>query len=93
MSSTESAARAENEVLTNSQPMEDNSASQEEEGVKMEWHLYQHEDGSGDWVVQGIDIDGEGEIFTTMFTDSDAEARARAYYDWQLSIDRKSIAA
>lgn len=78
--------------LTASQPMEDNSASQLEE-AKMEWHIYQHEDGSGDWVVQGIDVDGEGEIFTTMFTDSDAESRARAYYDWRLSMDRKPIAA
>lgn len=49
----------------------------------MEWHIFAHEDNSGDWVVQGIDVEREGRIFTTIFSDSDAEQRAREYYEWE----------
>jgi hypothetical protein len=79
----------ENSVLTSQQPLEQNSASEAKER-KMEWHIYPHEDRSGDWVVQGIDINGEGEIFTTIFTDADAEARAREYYEWQVVAQQKA---
>jgi hypothetical protein len=92
MSSNDRAAEVKKEVLTDSQPMEDNSASQEEE-KKMEWSIYPHEDGSGDWVVEALNIDGEGEIFTTIFTNSDAESRAREYYAWQTtSVERPAAA-
>lgn len=79
----------ENSVLTVKQPPEDNAASDAKE-KNMEWHIYPHEDRSGDWVVQGINIDGEGEMFTTIFTDSDAEARAREYYQWQSAAQQKA---
>ena len=82
----------ESSPLTDGGLVEDNSASQTKE-TKMEWHIYPHEDGSGDWVVQGINVDEEGEIFTTIFTDSNAEARAREYCNWQRAADNKSIAA
>jgi len=71
----------EHSVLTSEQPLADNSSPQTEE-APMEWHLYPHEDQSGDWVVQGIDSDGEGQIYTTIFTDADAQARAKEYYDF-----------
>lgn len=57
------------------------SPSQRE--VPMEWNIYPHEDGSGDWVVQAINFAGDGELYTTIFTDSNAEDRAREYYNWQ----------
>jgi hypothetical protein len=75
--------------LTQEQPLAENSASDAKE-KNMEWHIYAHEDASGDWVVQGIDINGEGEIFTTIFTDADAEARAREYYEWQSNAQQKA---
>lgn len=81
-----------NELLTSSQQPGENS-DPEGEDKNMEWHIYEHEDGSGNWVVQGINIGGEGEIFTTIFADSDAEARAREYYKWQSATAKQSIAA
>jgi hypothetical protein len=48
----------------------------------MEWAVYPHEDGSGDWVVEAINIEGEGEIYTTIFSGPSAEQRARKYAEW-----------
>jgi hypothetical protein len=50
------------------------------------------EGASGDWVVQAINLPGEGEMYTTIFSDSDAEARAKEYYRWKTS-SRELIAA
>jgi hypothetical protein len=75
--------------LTTGHPTGENSASQMEE-PKMEWHIYPHEDGSGDWIVQGINVDGEGQIYTTIFTDADAQSRAREYYEFQQSSVAKA---
>lgn len=47
----------------------------------MQWEIFPHEDQSGDWVVQAINIDGEGEIYTTIFSDADAEKRAKEYLE------------
>lgn len=55
------------------------------EAHPMEWNLYPHEDNSGDWVVESINLDGEGQIYTTIFSGSDAERRAREYYDMKLT--------
>lgn len=52
-------------------------------GVCMEYEAYPHEDGSGDWVVEGIDIDGEGEICTTIFSGCNARRRAEEYASWK----------
>jgi len=49
----------------------------------MEWNVYQHEDGSGDWVVEAINFSGDGELATTIFSGCEAESRARQYCDWQ----------
>lgn len=57
----------------------------------MIWSLYPHEDGSGDWVVEGIDIDDEGELYTAVFSGSDAERRAREYCEWR--SQSKALAA
>jgi hypothetical protein len=49
----------------------------------MEWNLYPHEDNSGDWVVEATNPSGEGQIYTTIFSGSSAESRAREYCDWK----------
>lgn len=59
----------------------------------MEWNVFPHEDASGDWVVQAINFDGDGEIYTTIFSDSDAQARAKEYHDWKSSSSRQIVAA
>jgi hypothetical protein len=51
----------------------------------MQFSVYPHEDNSGDWVVEAIDIDGEGEILTAIFSGRDAQKRAESYADWQRS--------
>jgi hypothetical protein len=45
--------------------------------------MFPHEDGSGDWVVEAINFTGDGEIYTTIFSGSNAEQRARDYYEWK----------
>jgi hypothetical protein len=49
----------------------------------MEWNIYPHEDGSGDWVVEAINHEDDGQIYTTIFSGSDTEKRAREYFDWK----------
>jgi hypothetical protein len=52
----------------------------------MEWDIFRSEDGSGNWVVQAMNFDGDGEIYTVTFSDFDAKARAREYYNWKTKI-------
>jgi len=49
----------------------------------MEWHIFPHEDGSGDWIVQAINFAGDGQLYTTIFSDSNAERRAQEFLGWQ----------
>jgi hypothetical protein len=39
----------------------------------------------GDYRVEAIDQEGDGEIFTAIFTGPDAGARAHEYADWKNS--------
>jgi len=58
----------------------------------MEWDIFKSEDGSGNWVVQAMNFDGDGEIYTVTFSDLDAEGRAREYYNWKTNAtDRQGI--
>jgi hypothetical protein len=59
----------------------------------MQFEVYRHEDGSGDWVVEMIDVEGEGEIFTTIFSGSLAKQRADNYLNWQKNHPSHSEAA
>lgn len=35
------------------------------------------------WLVEAINLPGEGEIFSALFTGPDDEKRAREYADWK----------
>ncbi|HMH05048.1 MAG TPA: hypothetical protein VK579_00060 [Terriglobales bacterium] len=60
----------------------------------MEWDIFKSEDGSGNWLVQAMNFDGDGEIYTVTFSDSDAKARAIEYYNWKTTVaDRQAIHA
>ncbi len=48
----------------------------------MQWEIYPHEDNSGDWVVEGVNFSGDGEIQTTIFSGTSAESRAKQYLAW-----------
>jgi len=52
----------------------------------VEWDIFKSEDGSGSWVVQAMDFDGDGEIYTVTFSDCNAKARAREYYNWKIGV-------
>ncbi len=39
----------------------------------------------GDYRVEAIDTQSEGEVYTTIFTGPDAPARAQEYADWKNS--------
>ena len=53
----------------------------------MQWEIFQHEDGSGDWVVESVNFAGDGEIYTTIFSGASAEVRAKAYLAWVRTAD------
>src|SRR5271157_2665676 len=55
------------------------AADAREKETIMQFSVYPHEDNSGDWVVEAIDIDGEGEILTAIFSGRDAQSRAESY--------------
>jgi len=38
---------------------------------------------AGDYRVEAIDTEADGEIYTAIFTGPDAEARAEEYADWK----------
>jgi hypothetical protein len=56
----------------------------------MQWEMFPHEDGSGDWVVEGINIANEGEIVTTICSGSYAESRANEFYLWKNPAAQKA---
>ena len=45
----------------------------------MKWEVAARENGSGDWVVEGINFSGDGEIYVTLFSGPDSEKRAKDY--------------
>ena len=60
----------------------------------MQFDVYPHEDNSGDWVVSMMDLDGEGEILTAIFSGGNARQRAEEYADWKhRMIIRQATAA
>ncbi len=46
----------------------------------------------GDYRVEAIDSDGDGEVYTAIFVGPDAEFRAREYADWKNSSQQARLA-
>lgn len=62
----------------------------------MEFNVYPHEDNSGDWVVEAIDLNGDGEIRTAIFSGRGARESAEEYANWKqrsLIESRKPVMA
>jgi hypothetical protein len=57
-------------------------------GCTLQWEIFPHEDGFGDWTVEAINFTGGGELFTAIFTASSAEDRAREYSVWKAEAVR-----
>jgi hypothetical protein len=47
----------------------------------MEWNLFEDKINKGDWRVEGINHESEGEVEVAIFCGVNAEQRARNYYD------------
>jgi hypothetical protein len=58
----------------------------------MEWEVFPHEEGSGDWAVEAINFAADGEIFTAIFSGPSAEERAREYVAWKAEAVTKARA-
>ena len=50
---------------------------------RVKHEVFAAEDGSGDYIVEAIELPGEGEIFTAVFSGPDAQNRAEEYAAWQ----------
>jgi hypothetical protein len=68
--------------LTTSQPVGENSASQDEE-TKMEWPFFEDKLNPGDWRVEATDFENEGNVYVAIFSGPDAHARAEEYARWK----------
>ncbi len=53
----------------------------------MQYEVVEHRDHPGEWVVEAIDHDREGEIYGAVFYGPDAQDRAEEYAAWKQSVD------
>ena len=49
----------------------------------VEYKVIQSEDNPEEWIVEAIDFESEGEIYTAIFGGWDAEKRAEEYANWK----------
>ena len=69
-------------VLTNQQPLEENSAPEPGEITQMQIEVFADKQFPNDWHVEAIDTKS-GDIFQAVFAGPEAEQRAREYAEWQ----------
>ena len=48
----------------------------------MEYEIFESRDFPEEWIVEGIDYESDGEIYTTIFCRSKAKTRAESYLAW-----------
>ncbi len=53
--------------------------------TKLEYEVIEDRKYPGDWRVEAINRDGDGEVFVAIFSGPDAEARAAEYAAWKNS--------
>ena len=69
---------AENNVLTSGSPLGENASVNSGE-VRMEWKCFEDKRNAGDWRVEAIDFDDEGQVYVTIFSGPQAQMRAEEY--------------
>lgn len=69
---------AETSVLTAGQSIEENPTV-ESEGGSMEWECIEDMRHPGDWRVEAIDHEHEGQVYVAIFSGPDAQERAEEY--------------
>src|SRR6266404_3023251 len=60
-------------------------------GNAMEWISVQDRRNQGDWRVEGIDFDNEGQVYVTIFSGPDAQERADEYAEWKNAEQLQSL--
>lgn len=53
--------------------------------TKLEYEVVEDRKYTGDWRVEAINSDGDGEVFVAIFSGPDAEGRAAEYAAWKNS--------
>jgi hypothetical protein len=64
--------------LTSEQPLEENSAPEPRE-IIMEWKCFEDKRIPGQWRVEGLDFEDEGNVYVTIFAGPEAQDRAEEY--------------
>jgi hypothetical protein len=54
------------------------------------YDVVEAENYPGEWRVEAVNYDGDGEVYVTIFSGPLAEARAREYADWRNSGSPKT---
>jgi hypothetical protein len=53
--------------------------------ANLQYEMVEDRNHPGDYRVEAIDHDGDGEVFVTIFSGPDAQIRAEEYADWKNS--------
>ncbi len=49
----------------------------------MEYEVIESKHVPGEWIVEAINYDGEGEVYSAIFSGPDAKVRAEEYASWK----------
>jgi hypothetical protein len=58
----------------------------------MEWEVIEDQDVPGQWRVEAINYDGDGEVYVAIFSGPKARDRAEEYADWK-RVAARAVAA
>jgi hypothetical protein len=65
-------------VLTDGRSLEENPPVESREGL-MDWECIEDKQNRGDWRVEAIDHENEGQVYVAIFSGPDARERAQEY--------------
>jgi hypothetical protein len=57
----------------------------------MEWECFEDRSNKGDWRVEAIDFDHEGDIYITIFSGPDSQQRAQEYAAMKSAQEDRSL--
>lgn len=58
------------------------------EEAPMDWEVIEDRQHPGDWRVEAINHDGDGETYVTIFSGPSAQTRAEEYAAWKMEMAR-----
>ncbi len=57
----------------------------------MEWECFEDRKNRGDWRVEAIDFDNEGEVYVTIFSGPHARERAQEYAAMKIAQETQPL--